>query len=205
VIDTLVHRGYVTRSPDTGDRRRITLALTDLGRQVLDAVQRGVDAVDEQLRQRVPAGQVEAMRQALGALAEIKVADAATGAGPSRPAPLLRSFSPIFPVRDVAAALAHYAALGFRTSGYEDGDEYGFAERERTSLHLTHRPGHDPARDGVVAYLYVRDADALFEEWTRPGIGGRTQEPVVMPFRMREGSHIDPDGNRLRFGSFVDE
>ena len=76
-------------------------------------------------------------------------------------------------MRDLADALAHYAGLGFKTFAYEEGDAYGLANREGTGLHLAVGPEHDPARSGS-AYLYVRDADALDQEWSRPGIGGLT-------------------------------
>ena len=55
------------------------------------------------------------------------------------------------------------------------------------------------------AYLYVRDADALYEEWTRPGIAGHTHPPGPTPYKLREGSHVDPDGNVIRFGSPMEE
>ena len=108
VIDTLVNRGYLNRSPDPGDRRRITLELTERGQEVVGAVLRGVAAVDRQLQERVPAEQVDAMRSALLALAGIKGASNTTGAGRRRPARQFRRFSPIFPVRDLAAGMAHY-------------------------------------------------------------------------------------------------
>jgi DNA-binding MarR family transcriptional regulator len=202
VIDVLVNRGYLNRSPDPGDRRRVTLELTDRGQEVVGAVRRGVEEVDHQLRERVPADQIEAMRSALMALAEIKSHDLATGTGQPRPARQLRRFSPIFPVRDLGAALAHYAALGFRTVAYQDGDAYGFADRDGVGLHLT-AAGPD-ARPGA-AYLYVRDADALYEEWSRPGIAGHTHPAEPTPYHLREGSHVDPDGNLIRFGSPVEE
>jgi DNA-binding MarR family transcriptional regulator len=205
VIDTLVHRGYLERSPDPDDRRRITLDLTERGQQVVDAVLRGVEAVDHQLHQRVSPEQVDAMRSALLALADIKSASVTTGAGRRRPARQFRHFSPIFPVRDLAAGLAHYSALGFDTLAYAEGDEYGFANREGTGLHLAASSGHDPAHHAASAYLYVRDADALYEEWSRPGIGGHTRPPGATPYQLREGSHTDPDGNLIRFGSPMDE
>ena len=205
VIDILVNRGYLYRSPDPGDRRRISLELTGRGQQVVEAVQRGVAAVDLQLRERLPAAQIDGMRAALAALADIKGAGIGAGAGKRRPAAQLRRFSPIFPVRDLAAALAHYAALGFDASAYADGGEYGFADRDGTGLHLAADPGHDPARARAAAYLYVRDADALYEEWSRPGIGGHTHPVRPTPYRLREGSHTDPDGNLIRFGSPMTE
>jgi hypothetical protein len=197
-----VKRGYLVRSPDPGDRRRITLELTELGGQVLEAVVRGVEAVDNQLLERVSLEQVQAMRSALLALTEIKSAALVTGAGRRRPTRQFRRFSPIFPVRNLAAALAHYSALGFDTFAYDGGEEYGFADREGTGLHLATDP--DPAHHAS-AYLYVRDADALYQEWTRPGIGGRTRPVGPTPYKLREGSHTDPDGNLIRFGSPMDE
>jgi DNA-binding MarR family transcriptional regulator len=204
-IDALVHRGYVDRSPDPDDRRRIALELTERGREVLDAVVRGVDAVDAQLHERVSAEQVDAMRAALTALGEIKSASLADGGGRRRPTRALRSFSPIFPVADLAAALAHYAALGFATLADAGGAEYGFADRDGVSLHLATDANHDPTRGAGSAYLYVRDADALYEEWSRPGIGGRTRPVGPTPYKLREGSHVDLDGNLIRFGSPIEE
>ena len=204
VIDTLVNRGYLTRSPDPDDRRRITLELTEHGQQVLDAIMRGVEAVDVQLRERVSPEQIEAMRSVLASLTEIKTASVITGTGRERPARQFRHFSPIFPVRNLAAALAHYSALGFDTFAYADGDDYGFANREGVGLHLAADPDHDPAHHAST-YLYVRDADALYEEWSRPGIGGHTRPVGPTPYKLREGSHTDPDGNLIRFGSPAEE
>jgi catechol 2,3-dioxygenase-like lactoylglutathione lyase family enzyme len=114
------------------------------------------------------------------------------------------SFSPVFPVRDLRRALAHYASLGFEAEPYADGDRYGFAGRDAVSLHLSVDEGHGPEADHQhtgTAYLYVEDADALYDEWARPGIGGRTRRVEDTPYKLREGSHVDPDGNLIRFGS----
>jgi Ser/Thr protein kinase RdoA (MazF antagonist) len=122
----------------------------------------------------------------------------------------LRSFSPVFPVRDLRRALAHYQSLGFDIQPYSDGDGYGFADRDRVSLHLSLDVGHEheSGDDGGhghehvgTAYLYVADADALYDEWARPGIGGLTRRVGDTPYELREGSHVDPDGNLIRFGS----
>jgi len=201
VIDVLVTRGYLDRHPDGSDRRRVVLELTERGHEVAAAVWRGTEAVDEQLATRVSPEVVEAMRAGLIALADIKAETTAAGTAQPRPARRFRQFSPIFPVRDMAAALAHYATLGFETFAYEGGDFYGFANRDRLSIHLELQAEHDPAS----TYLYVRDADALFEDWSQPGIGGLTRPVGLMPYGLREGSHIDPDGNEIRFGSEAPE
>ena len=204
LIDVLVNRGYLERQPDPGDRRRVALELTERGQEVLDASLRGVEAVDRQLQERVSREQVEAMRSVLIALTEIKTDAVATGAGRRRPARQLHRFCPIFPVRDLGAALAHYATLGFSTLASDDSHEYGFANRDGVGLHLAADPGHDTTHPGS-AYLYVRDADALYEEWSRPGIAGHTHPAEPTPYKLLEGSHADPDGNLIRFGSPMGE
>jgi DNA-binding MarR family transcriptional regulator len=204
LIDVLVNRGYLERQPDAGDRRRVALELTARGQEALDAGVRGMEAVDHKLRERMSGEQIEAMRSVLIALAEIKIDAAASGAGRRRPARQLRRFSPIFPVRDLGAALAHYGALGFTTLASGDSDDYGFADRDGTGLHLAADPGPDRTHPGS-AYLYVRDAGALYEEWSRPGIGGHTHPAEPTPYKLLEGSHVDPDGNLIRFGSPMDE
>ncbi len=204
VIDLLVNRGYLEREPDPDDRRRVRLTLTDRGDDVVAAVLRGVEAVDRQLEEVVSREQVGAMRSVLSALTDIKQTGIATGAGRARPAPQLRRFCPIFGVRDLRAALAHYATLGFDIFAYEEGDDYGFANRDGVGLHLAAHPGHDPQRPAS-AYLYVRDAAALSEEWSKPGIAGHTHAAEPTPYGMLEGSHTDPDGNVIRFGSPIKE
>jgi DNA-binding MarR family transcriptional regulator len=201
VTDILVKRGYLQRDSDPDDRRRITLELTERGKQVVAAVLRGVQAVDLQLHEQVSPEGIEAMRSALLALADIKSTGIVTGAGRPRQSRQLRHFSPIFPVAELASALGHYSALGFDTFAYADGQEYGFADREGVSLHLAAVPDHDPACNTASAYLYVRDADALYKEWSKPSIGGHTHPVGSTPYKLREGAHIDPDGNLIRFGS----
>jgi DNA-binding MarR family transcriptional regulator len=204
LIDVLVNRGYLERQPDPGDRRRVALELTARGQEALEAGVRGVDAVDDQLQERVSREQIEAMRSVLIALTEIKTDAVTTGAGLRRPARQLRRFSPIFPVRDLSAALGHYAMLGFSTLTSGDSDDYGFADRDGVELHLAAHPGHDTIHPGS-AYLYVRDASALYEEWSRPGIAGHTHPAESTPYKLLEGAHVDPDGNLIRFGSPMDE
>jgi hypothetical protein len=104
--------------------------------------------------------------------------------------------SPIFPVTDLQRALDHYAALGCYVSKHDE--TYGFAARAGIELHLTVVADHDPLRTASAAYLHVPDADALAAEWATVE---RTGAPEDKPWGLREGWHIDPDGNLLRFGS----
>ena len=99
--------------------------------------------------------------------------------------------SPVLPVTDLDRALAHYAGLGFSTSRHDD--TYGFAAWAGLELHLT----VDPDTAGAEVYLHVPDADAVAASWAGPG----TTAPTAKSWGVREGSHVDPDGNLLRFGS----
>ncbi len=204
VIDVLVNRGYLERQTDPEDRRRIVLELTDRGREVVDVSFRGIEAVQRKLEEKVSSEQIAATRAVLVALTEIKVDGLATGTGRRRPRPgrsrQLRSFSPIFPVRDLDIALAHYKSLGFKTFAYEEGSDYGFADREGVGLHFATSETEEPIHPSE-AYLYVRDADALYDEWSQSGRSGKTRPVGPTDYELREGSHVDPDGNVIRFGS----
>ena len=106
-----------------------------------------------------------------------------------------KRFAPIFPVRDLGRALAHYERLGFGTREYGGGG-YGFAVLDGAELQL-----------GVVAveatpasaYLFVDDADGLARTWAAAGADVRA--PVDTEWGRHEGTVIDPDGNVIRFGS----
>jgi hypothetical protein len=51
----------------------------------------------------------------------------------------------------------------------------------------------------------VGDANVLHEEWSRSGIAGHTETVGATLYKLREGSHVDPDGNLIRFGSPMEE
>jgi hypothetical protein len=106
--------------------------------------------------------------------------------------------SPVLPVTDLERSLAHYAALGFLTSRHDDG--YGFAAWAGLELHLTVVPDHDPLRTASAVFLHVPDADAVAALLAAAGVG-RNGPPVDTDYGIREGWHIDPDGNLLRYGS----
>jgi hypothetical protein len=141
------------------------------------------------------------------AVADADEATTATPSPPTAPAPDVVSgitgMATILPVRDLKAALDHYRALGFRVSPYDDG--YGYAVRGTADLHLALRPDLDPRRNASALYLYVDDAEALFAEWRAAGVQGQFFEPHDTEYGLREGAHIDRDGNLLKFGSRLQE
>lgn len=106
----------------------------------------------------------------------------------------------VLPVRDLADALEHYRLLGFTASAYSGGG-YGYAERDGLNVHFRVVPDLEPAQTTSAIYLYVDDADTLFSEWRSAGVSGQFFEPRDTEYGLREGAHIDLDGNLLRFGS----
>lgn len=122
----------------------------------------------------------------------------ATGSG-DRSA--MNSVAPVFPVADVTRALQHYEALGFEVHAYEGPAAYGYAVRGEVQLHVARVNDLDPKTNTSAAYLYVEDADSLFMEWRAADAGGRLVAPQDTDYGIREGAHIDEDGNLLRFGS----
>jgi uncharacterized glyoxalase superfamily protein PhnB len=91
--------------------------------------------------------------------------------------------APVFPVRNVRAALAHYQRLGF-------------VAKART-------PELRVEQNSSAVYVYVDDADALWAEWQAAApTGGRfLGAPEDTPYHLREFAYVDPDGNLLRIGS----
>ena len=109
----------------------------------------------------------------------------------------LQRIAPIFGVRDLDAALAHYQRLGFAVRVYPGGDEYGFANREDVEIHLGVVP--DGRWTGSSAYLFVDDSEKLAAEWRSAGV--EVHSPQDTEWDRHEGAVVDPDGNVIRFGS----
>src|SRR4051812_4913579 len=116
----------------------------------------------------------------------------------SLPSAGVNRIAPIFPVRDITAALAHYERLGFDVRAYEGG-QYGYARHDGVELHLGEMVGVDTWTSTSSAYLWVDDADALAAQWQAAGVD--VHLPVDTEWGQYEGAHVDPDGNIIRFGS----
>ncbi|MBS1882739.1 MAG: MarR family transcriptional regulator [Actinobacteria bacterium] len=72
LIDTLVVRGYVERGTDPEDRRRLTLELTERGREAADIGWEATERVDRALERAVGADAVTQMRETVGALVALE-------------------------------------------------------------------------------------------------------------------------------------
>jgi catechol 2,3-dioxygenase-like lactoylglutathione lyase family enzyme len=77
-----------------------------------------------------------------------------------------------------------------------------FAQLSREGLSLFISGHGADARVGAAAYLFVTDVDAWYRDFT-----GRGVQPALAPrdmdYGIREMTILDPDGNRLRFGTQI--
>jgi catechol 2,3-dioxygenase-like lactoylglutathione lyase family enzyme len=112
---------------------------------------------------------------------------------------LVAGFEPIFVVADMARATDHYAKMGFEINFHDE--TYAFAHRDRDlTIHLTLPEVDEVAVAGAgVLYIHCHDAAQVAEEWRKAGL--EVTGPKDEDYGKREGSHVDPDGNLIRFGS----
>ncbi len=76
LVDTLVTRGYLDRSVDPEDRRRLTIALTERGEAAAAVIRSAVDAVDAKLVAQVGQEYVVHTRATLASLGPGRRSDA---------------------------------------------------------------------------------------------------------------------------------
>ena len=79
-VDVLVARGYLERTEDPLDRRRVKLSLTDRGHVAGRAARAAIERVDSELRARVGTESIAHTRKTLIALLEIKRRSQGVGA-----------------------------------------------------------------------------------------------------------------------------
>jgi uncharacterized glyoxalase superfamily protein PhnB len=107
----------------------------------------------------------------------------------------LSGHDPVFHVHDVPRAVEHYQRLGFTIDHHDD--TYAFAKWGDLVIHLAldDRPDVQQASE---LYLHVDDADELAAQWRAAGVA--IVDPENQDYGKREGRHVDPDGNVIRFG-----
>ena len=71
LVEQLVKRGYVIRTPDPADRRRVLVTATDLGRETLLELRQGRQQHLEEMLARMDADDVQALERGLAALARV--------------------------------------------------------------------------------------------------------------------------------------
>ena len=72
LVDALVTRGYLSRTADESDRRRLVVTLTERGRAVAELQRQARERIDAELLERVGEDDVRAARRALAALIDIR-------------------------------------------------------------------------------------------------------------------------------------
>ncbi|MFK4836610.1 bleomycin resistance protein [Microbacterium sp. ZW T2_14] len=114
---------------------------------------------------------------------------------------------PILLSRDLRETLGFFERLGFENRGAPP-EEWGYLilGRGAAELHFTEDPTVDPLRTSSMCYLYVDDAQRVFEEWEKavvpdPATGSRIVAPVSTDYGMREFAVVDRSGNLVRVGS----
>lgn len=112
-----------------------------------------------------------------------------------RPRHMMERIMPCLPADDVPAAVAYYRdVFGFEVNYQQD--DLGVMDRDDVRLLLIART----KRHGIgSAYVYVKDADALYAELVAKGAGVQG-EPVSQPWGLREFPVLDPEGNEITFG-----
>jgi catechol 2,3-dioxygenase-like lactoylglutathione lyase family enzyme len=106
-------------------------------------------------------------------------------------------YEPVFVVADMARAADHYRKLGFEVTYFND--VYAFAEHGALNLHLERTEENGLRPGGGVLYVHCDDAAEVSAEWRKAGL--EITDPENKPWGKYEGSHVDPDGNIIRFGS----
>lgn len=127
--------------------------------------------------------------------------------------PTLNTLAPVLPVTDVLTSLENYARLGFRAKPYQRAEIvegrspaqvlYGLLFRDGLQIHLCQVGGIDAQSNLSEIYLYVDDAPALHAQWSASGAPGEYVEPVETEYGLCEGAYLDPDGNSIRYGSWL--
>ena len=116
---------------------------------------------------------------------------------------------PILPSRDLGETLAFYERLGFENRGAPPEEwNYLILGRGEIWLHFIAMPEIDPLTTVSSCFLFVDDADGLYEQWSRvvepdEATGSRIVAPETTDYGMREFAVVDRSGNLIRVGTPV--
>lgn len=111
----------------------------------------------------------------------------------------LESHATVLQVPDVNAALDWFRdALGFEVEPWQDGSEYGYANRDGVSFHVGRADPHL-----WKAYLYTDDVEALHTELVERG-AEILQPPTDKPYGLRDILVRTPGGHVLGIGQLLE-
>jgi catechol 2,3-dioxygenase-like lactoylglutathione lyase family enzyme len=122
---------------------------------------------------------------------------------------MIRQIAPQFFTIDIPRTLAYYKdKLGFECVGtWQNPPVYAIVVRDQHAIHFrcAEPPKANPdkyADELLDAYLFIEDADALYEEFAAKAVEF-TRELGNMPWHSREFVVKDCDGRLLAFGSNI--
>lgn len=124
---------------------------------------------------------------------------------------MAESAVPILPSRDLRETLAFYERLGFENRGAPPEEwNYLIVGRGEIWLHFVGMPELDPLTTIASCFLFVHDADAVYEEWANvvepdEATGSRIVAPATTDYGMREFAVVDRSGNLIRVGSAISD
>jgi len=208
LVDTLVNRGYLERRIDPHDRRRLTVSLTERGRDAASVQARAREGIDHTLAARVGEGGLSALRKMLAALVGIGKDTSAGEDRLPRPARVC-GIIPILFVTDVRRTARFFGEeLGFATD-FLHGDPpfYASVSRDGACLHLRHvgTPNFSElaAREEslILASVEVSDVHALHSELQMRG-ANIVRDLVHQPWGGTDFHVRDPDGNEISFVTY---
>jgi catechol 2,3-dioxygenase-like lactoylglutathione lyase family enzyme len=108
---------------------------------------------------------------------------------------------PILVSPDLDATLVFYQGLGFESRGApHDEWDYLIIGRDDIELHFV-GPSAGPRAPGS-CFLYVDDADLVYQEWqANVAAPARIEAPIHTNYGMRAFKLFDPHENELQIGS----
>jgi len=114
---------------------------------------------------------------------------------------IFRRVAPVLPVDNAATTAEYYRAiLGFKIeASYGDPPYYAIVGREGVEIHLSEREDTSKPIERCAVYVYVDNADSLFEEYGQKGIK-MFSPPEDQDRGMREFELADLNGHFLTFG-----
>lgn len=112
----------------------------------------------------------------------------------------LQKAAPVLASLNIAESIEFYTQkLGF-TSSYQD-EGYGIVHRDEILLHFW-KCNDKIFPENTSCYIYVKEIDALYEEFQRVNVIHPNGKLEDRPWGMREFAIVDVHGNLIRLGEY---
>lgn len=122
---------------------------------------------------------------------------------------MLETTAAILPSRDFDETSAFYAKIGFQETGRWEDHQYLILCSDKIELHFFGHKDHRPEASDHGVYIRTSDVDAFSAVLVASDIPteGIPRYGVAedKSWGMREAVVVDPNGNLLRIGEFMDD